>query len=306
MPINVISPTGVEQLLEVLRPTYQLWRDNPGAWVFRGQRDATWHLIPTAFRPDTDMSFEYHNIRGMSLNKRHQFEDELNLLLQFVKMADSLALKIPGDSYLIRTDKGRQEIEISFNNNGWPPDELLELLAIAQHHGVPTRLLDFSKNAMKAAFFAAESAYHHYQTNNSSKDDFCIWALNTDALMNKVPVPYRRLKIVTVPHVENEYLHCQEGLFLYDCCANDEWDKTSFSLNLDEMLLILQENIRKPPISIREDIIHKITFPISESKLFLRELNLENINKATLMPNYDNAVSALRFNRSIFHKQLIR
>ena len=40
----------------------------------------------------------------------------------------------------------------------WPPQSLWSLLGLAQHYGVPTRLLDWSHRSLPAAYFAAASA----------------------------------------------------------------------------------------------------------------------------------------------------
>jgi hypothetical protein len=53
----------------------------------------------------------------------------------------------------------------------------LRCLALMQHHGASTRLLDFTKSPFVAAFFALESA----------TDDVAVFALNTPALWNRVP-----------------------------------------------------------------------------------------------------------------------
>lgn len=51
----------------------------------------------------------------------------------------------------------------------YPPGNKLEWLVIAQHYGLPTRLLDWTTNPLKALFFAVEHPGLH--------DDAVLWAL---------------------------------------------------------------------------------------------------------------------------------
>jgi hypothetical protein len=53
---------------------------------------------------------------------------------------------------------------------------VLETLAIAQHHGVPTRLLDITHDAFVAAFFAADDARDETKLRDVPR--FGVWAVD--------------------------------------------------------------------------------------------------------------------------------
>ena len=89
-----------------------------GQWIYRGQSDSTWELLPSIDRPYSV------NCRG-SLNRE---EYEKFLLSRFQARAVPFLEAPP--------------------SNDW------EWLALAQHHGLPTRLLDWTTNPLIALFFS--------------------------------------------------------------------------------------------------------------------------------------------------------
>jgi hypothetical protein len=69
-------------------------------------------------------------------------------------------------------------------------------LAMMQHHGAPTRLLDFSKSPYVAAFFALAE----------SQGDVAVYALNTPALWQATPTDERHLtREECDPRVQGHY-----------------------------------------------------------------------------------------------------
>jgi len=87
-----------------------------GTWLFRGHGDASWKLRPAIGRPSPGSPAAY------------RFADEENLFEDFVREAK------------------RFLDAVDFSPLDW--------LSVAQHHGLPTRLLDWSTNPLVAAWFA--------------------------------------------------------------------------------------------------------------------------------------------------------
>lgn len=112
-------------------------------WAFRGQHGADWPLVTTltrrlrTFCPDPSL-WPLREARAMRIFRRKAH----------MHLRDGQAL-----------------------------DDDLRCLALMQHHGAATRLLDFTKSPFVAAFFALESA----------RADVSVYALNTPALWSLAP-----------------------------------------------------------------------------------------------------------------------
>lgn len=83
----------------------------------------------------------------------------------------------------------------------------LGLLSLAQHHGVPTWLLDWSEDPLTAAFFALG--------DENANSDFCVWALTTSPDVYYGQYTQDPLLLLSwVSTSGNEFIRAQSGVFL--------------------------------------------------------------------------------------------
>jgi hypothetical protein len=96
-----------ERFLDAVSP-YGTFRgeSRDGAYALRGQRDASWNLLPSALRTPTPGSV------------RDQIGDELESLVRFAMIADRHGLAIPEDSQRLRR---LLTPRIAPDENGWWP-----------------------------------------------------------------------------------------------------------------------------------------------------------------------------------------
>lgn len=92
---------------------------NNSTWIFRGESSYEHRLLPKIGRPD---------VIGLPNDKMKRESIEQRIVRQFQARAIAHLRREPSTQW--------------------------EWLAIAQHHGLPTRLLDWTRNPLAAAFFA--------------------------------------------------------------------------------------------------------------------------------------------------------
>ncbi len=241
-----------------------------GEIIYRGQADAAWELAPRLFR---DPNFPPYTTVPFQLK-------EWMILDTFREYCDSAGLPMPNDALKFRRehfDLNAIHRPLDFEPN-WPPEDLIELMALAQHYGLATRLLDWTRRSYVAAYFAASDALAlALHDSGTQPERFAVWALATTLIGQ-----FRQLKIVRVPGSNNANLAAQAGLFTL---LRQKNRGLRFPL---EGPTILDEYLA----SALQPTLLKLTVPISEASAVLEKCEKHFITGAMLFPHYYGAVRA--------------
>ena len=143
--VTVICNTA-EQFLVEIDKTHDRWGQHQ--WIYRGQNDADWELIPALFREKAMFPVALY---------------EIMLISDFVRYSNFNGLPLPSSSGNYTFYHKNPKV-ISQSGVDDPYGDRLQydfthpVFAIAQHSGVPTRLMDFTYDPNVAAYFACETS----------------------------------------------------------------------------------------------------------------------------------------------------
>jgi hypothetical protein len=208
------------------------FKEERGHWVFRGHSDIAFKLIPSVGR-------------GKHTSKsREKYESSLFKI--FCREA-----KVYTDSF--------------------PTDEW-ERLALAQHFGLPTRLLDWTMNPLIALYFAVEA------NPETDGELIALRAVNkiTEKALGDSPFSVKR-PMKFYPNIITPRIRSQEALFVV-CC--------SIESPLDE--------------DIRSDWkVEKLRIPKEKKDSLRYELYRIGIHKSALFPDLGGLAERLKWQHSV-------
>lgn len=272
---NLIESNNVEEFWDILSPQKTL-QEKPSEFIYRGQRDANWHLIPAILRKNSPSKVIFGQ---RELTADEQIFTERAILEQFVNQCDLLGLKIVNDSAELRENLDHQAHSADkyyINPSEWPNEKLIELMALAQHHGVPTHLLDWSKRSYVAAYFAASSALKNCDVGENNTK-IAVWALNIE----KIHL-YKNINIIKVPGSTSSNLAAQSGLF------------TMLKQPIGRGQPFPEKPLEDEFVSSADTPLWKITLPVKYTTRVLDLCELYGVSASTLFPGFDGAAKAVK------------
>lgn len=163
--------------------------------------------------------------------------------------------------------------------------EYLEAMALARHHSVSSRLLDWTEDPLIAAFFSV--------ANSNANDGICVWALNKRFL--RTNSGYGQIAFYDkLNRVGLEFMHLQKGLFTDMLGLDGYYYEHGKWPNLDQYLLKTYFISNSNPYP-QSTYLKKIELKLNSTKRsgLLKRLERMGINKYTLMPTYDNVSGSL-------------
>lgn len=215
--------------------------------VYRGQANHKWPLIPSFYRQELevyDNSIEnvipnYSLVETMMLNQFHQ----------------------KGISLLTKYKVKHQ----------------LDLMVVAQHHGLPTRLLDWTESPLIALFFAVE--------NLENKDDGCIYEYMPTSLSTYDDIASDAnfksdsdFSFISPRHI-NERVKAQGGYFTLHPLYK--------KVDVKPLDILIKNNGA-------ENNLTKAIIPGSSKEKIKQELDRLNINRFTIYPDLDGLAAKLK------------
>ncbi|MGH7439465.1 MAG: FRG domain-containing protein [Polyangiaceae bacterium] len=269
--VEDVHVNDADAFLTALSPRLDKWTAK--AWVFRGHANAEWQLQATGVRDPSAYERVGVTIKDPSSSAPKQLIE--GLLAAFRSGLDGSGIVIPAPSPRVA---GMEMNSAQFGED--PPPEAFPLMALAQHHGLPTPLLDWTRRPLVAAYFAAASALDFDTKGKGSH--IAVWALAGPPPrdLRMILPAWGALRFYEAPGGTNPNLRAQSGIFTLVSGHDDP--------SVEVCVSRMRENAHEAPD------LYRITLPRCEAPRLLRLLSYEGIHGAALFPGADGVVRSMR------------
>ena len=296
-PTNILS-TQFPKLHEQFLKKHMDWEPT---WIFRGHGDSHHRLIPLAFRTvkDDKQSAEDLMRSVLGLSQRHELtpnerqRSELRLVCAFYKHCNRAGLPLPPLSpYLHKALMEDDESVLLKNEEGgysdhWPKNDLLPLFGLAQHYGIPTRLLDWTHSPFVAAYFAATSAIG----NRLEKSKLlAVWLVEVPII--KWSERETRVQFIELATAGNPNMSLQQGVFTL--LPPEKGRSNELNSRFEEWTQEAKNSGHTAGLIDGFPVFLKLELPASEAPALLRILSTLGYSANRIVQGFQGAAKAAK------------
>lgn len=204
--------------------------------VFRGVSDSGYQLVPSAYRNQgkielqkiAEAFFKENNVFHIDYELSQNDKERVSLMW-FYDLANRQGINIPEIPHIHFGDPIMEMYTLPIiEKSKWMSPEWFEIAALAQHYGIPTRLLDWTFDMNAAIYFAIRNISE--ESIKSTPDRcFSVWELNK-SLISQIAGDIR---FIVPKYCDNQNIHAQSGIL------------SVFDGNFKDIELPLEEIIQK-------------------------------------------------------------
>ena len=314
--IKEIAFEDADSFLKAINYGGELYNVFNSGFVFRGHGSDKYSLVPYALREGA--LYRYYPLKDLTEEQAvlvsnleyAQILQEYNILQLFYNNCDRHILRVPECERLRHNViHGYDELSI-FGEEEWLPVDLWEIGALAQHYGLPTRLLDWSTNIHTALYFAVRDYIKPLSVSEQisyQKEYFMsrgkladgrieIWALDTKVTIAKDKM--FPLKLIRPAYNGNPNLAAQEGVFTLWSIKKPVISDKDFKIcvdfvnrsPLDELLV---KELERQGTEIRP-YMYRVTIPRKSSVAIYSYLKNLGHTAAKLFPGYGGVSQSIQ------------